>query len=56
MAERFRRSSTIRPSRELIEFFGGLSVDEIVVSGHWEHGGQRYRDALKRLTVTGEDT
>src|SRR5438067_1198727 len=41
---------------ELIERFGGLTVDEIPVVGYWQHEGVRYQDPAKRLTATAEDT
>jgi hypothetical protein len=40
---------------ELIDQFGGLSVDEVEVSGYWRHEGVRYEDVLKRLTVVAAD-
>lgn len=41
---------------ELIERFGGLTVDEIAVMGYGQHEGVRYQEAAKRLTATAEDT
>src|SRR5213593_2595368 len=41
---------------ELIEHFGGLSVDEVAVMGYWRHEGVRYREPAKRLTAIGEDS
>lgn len=41
---------------ELMARFGGLTIDEVAVTGYWQHEGRRYEEPAKRVTVVGEDS
>jgi hypothetical protein len=41
---------------ELIQQFGGLTVEEVDVRGFWVHEGVRYQDVAKRVIVAAEAT
>jgi hypothetical protein len=41
---------------ELVNQFGGLSIQPNVIRGLWVHEGQRFEDELLRFVVDVEDT